>query len=112
MLMTIGIKESPIDFKIAEGRRTTERQLWLHASGRSRMGKILTYRDGVNKVGKHQKGEAVDIVPWINGKEDWKNEKAFIEIGKHLTEVAKTHKLPIVWGGKWKMKDLPHYETV
>lgn len=65
LIMSEAIKVSPLDFGIAEGHRTLERQQYLYEKGFSRI-------DGVKRKGKHNHNPslAVDIFPWtrdING---------------------------------------------
>lgn len=54
---------------------------------------------------KHFYGKAVDFVPFIKGKADW---RAPLEYWQKCGEIAET--LGFEWGGRWKQKDLPHIQ--
>ncbi|MBS3789201.1 hypothetical protein KGY79_13530, partial [Candidatus Bipolaricaulota bacterium] len=57
-LMYEALKNSPVDFGIAwrGGRRTAKEQKELFVKGRS-------YKDGYDKMSKHQTGHAIDVLP-------------------------------------------------
>lgn len=67
-------------FRFVEGFRTVDRQQWLFGSGRptvvpyGRVGKVVTERDGVNRLSNHQgdgtvgSGKGADCYPVRNGK--------------------------------------------
>lgn len=108
VLMKESIKESPHDFKCMEGYRSTRRQQELYRQGREKGDErpIVTTMDGVYRISKHQKGKAVDIAIWENGKPNW-NTRKLMEVRKHIAETAV--KLGIKLGKQIKW-DLPHYE--
>lgn len=71
-----------VDFGIAEGERSVERQFELYKKGRKEVDgkwvivnkhKKVTNIDGINKKGKHNycPSEAIDIYGWVNGKATW-----------------------------------------
>lgn len=105
------IKNSPHDFGIASGFRTTAEQQALYAKGRTAPGKIVTYADGVKNKSYHQSGKAVDIYAYINGKANWET-KYYEPIARHIQEVAKNKfGVNLQWGGDWtKFKDYPHFQ--
>lgn len=126
-LMKESIKESPVDFSIVYGVRSTEEQKRLYALGRTvvnpdgkskkkPMGNIVTQKNGVSNKSNHQVkasgfGEAVDIVPFINGKIDWNATNEFKIIAAHVLATAKCLEIEVTWGGMWRtLVDLPHYE--
>ena len=53
----------------------------------------------------HTKGRACDVVPIINGKIEY---DAPADVWALVGSAAKAHEL--VWGGEWKMRDMPHCE--
>ena len=131
-LMTEAVKESPYDFRIAQGVRTAEYQHSLYQQGRTvffdKEGnplKKVTNCDGYKNKSNHQVkadgyGHAIDIfVCGIveNGTyrkfttaEGYDNKKMFAVV-KHIKEVAQRLGIPVKWGGDWKKdKDYPHFE--
>jgi len=50
---------------------------------------------------------ALDVVPYPV---DWNNLQRFRDLAAIVLAEAAKQKTPIVWGGSWKMKDMPHYE--
>nr|DAS75637.1 MAG TPA: Lysozyme [Caudoviricetes sp.] len=123
-VMKAAIENSPFDFRITSGARTTEEQKALFALGRTKPGKIVTYTNGVTSKSNHQIksdgfGHAVDIFPCgviENGvyrkftSEEGYDEKKLKLIANHILAVAKSKNVNVEWGGNWKMKDTPHFE--
>lgn len=114
-LMCEAIKESPIDFTITEGVRTTERQQSLYEQGRSKPGTIVTHADGLQKKSNHQSksdgyGYAVDLYPLINGKVELNAINELNAIASHICDIATQLNIPVIWGGNWKLRDYPHFE--
>lgn len=122
-VITAAITNSPVDFTVTEGLRSTQRQKDLYAQGRSKPGIKVTQKDGVKSVSNHQdeadgkkdgKGSAVDLYPFflgavqVNHKDTIKNLKL---IAAHIKKVAKDLGIGIVWGGDWRTPyDPPHFE--
>ena len=123
-VMKAAIENSPYDFRITSGARTTEEQKALFALGRTKPGKIVTYANGVTSKSNHQIksdgfGHAVDIFPCgviENGvyrkftSEEGYDEKKLKLIADHILAVAKSKNINVGWGGNWKKKDTPHFE--
>lgn len=88
---------------VTETLRTTERQQYLYAQGRTRAGNIVTNCDGVKNKSIHQFGNAFDVCQNIKGKE---YELSVInQIG------ALGQKIGLEWGGSWKgFVDSPHFQ--
>ena len=87
---------------ISESLRTIERQAWLYGFGREwDDGRgIVTHASGT--TGWHPYGLAVDI---IHRKKGWDAPMDFWEaLG------ADAEREGLVWGGRWKMRDLPHVQ--
>lgn len=117
-VMTEAIKNTPIDFTITDGGRTTAQQQALYAKGRTAAGSIVTKVDGVKQKSNHQAKadgfyHAVDLYPYVNGKIDFNDTKSLEVIAKHIKSVAKTLGIKIGWGGDWKGSwDKPHFELL
>lgn len=107
---------SPIDFGIAEGHRSLERQKQLFDEGKSRI-------DGISKKGKHNYSPslAVDVYAFVNGKASWDSKELCVITGVVLA-VAANYGIKLRWGGNWDMDgqiisdqnfiDLPHFELI
>jgi peptidoglycan L-alanyl-D-glutamate endopeptidase CwlK len=109
------IKDTPIDFSVISGVRTTTEQKALYAQGRTAKGSIVTNADGVKNKSNHQAksdgyGHAVDLCPYVNGSLDWNTESNFKILSAHVLATAKCLGINVSWGGTWKFKDLPHFE--
>ena len=123
-VMKEAIENSPFDFRITDGARTTEEQFALYQKGRTLPGPKVTNCDGKKFKSNHQIksdgfGHAVDIFPCgvvENGvyrkftSEEGYDDKKLRLIANHILAVAKSKNIHIEWGGNWKMKDTPHFE--
>ena len=118
-IMRAAIVDSPVDFTITEGLRTTKRQQELYAQGRTTKGSIVTQKNGTTNKSNHQAkadgfGHAVDLYPFFEGKVQVNHRdtiKKLKEISIHIKAVAKCLGLKITWGGDWKSPyDTPHFE--
>ena len=123
-VMKEAIENSPFDFRITDGARTTEEQFALYQKGRTLPGPKVTNCDGKKFKSNHQIksdgfGHAVDIFPCgviENGvyrkftSEEGYDEKKLKLIANHILAVAKSKNVNVEWGGNWKMKDTPHFE--
>lgn len=113
------IKDTPVDFTITEGLRTTARQKELYAQGRTKPGIKVTNKNGTTNKSNHQAkadgyGHAVDLYPYYNGAVQVTDKEVIPKlklIAVHIKAVAKCLKLDITWGGDWKNPyDPPHFE--
>lgn len=122
LIMQESLKVSMIDFGIAEGHRSKERQKMLFDQKLSKI-------DGIKQMGKHNynPSRAVDIYAWVNGKASW-SERNLCYLGGVITATAERLRLQgkikskIRWGANWNMdgeiitdqtfQDLPHYELI
>ena len=96
ILFIADCKKEGIDLMIVETYRSGERQDLMKKTKRS----TLT----ANKS-KHQHGLALDVVPVVNGKLQWHDQRLWYKIGL----IGEKHGL--MWGGRWKrFKDYPHFE--
>jgi len=117
--MQEAIKESPVDFTITEGLRTTARQQALYAQGRTKPGIRVTNADGLRNKSSHQAksdgyGHAVDLYPFFSGQVQVNHKdtiKNLEKIAIHIKAVAKCLGHKITWGGDWKNPyDPPHFQ--
>ncbi|MGM5630274.1 M15 family metallopeptidase [Apibacter raozihei] len=118
-VLVISIKNSPYDFTLTNGVRTTSDQRELYAKGRTLPGNIVTNSDGIQTFSKHQIqsdgfGYAVDLYPYFNGTVHTEGEDVNLRltaIARHIIKTAKELDITIQWGGDWKnFKDTPHFE--
>ena len=123
-VMKAAIENSPFDFRITDGARTTEEQFALYQKGRTLPGPKVTNCDGKNFKSNHQIksdgfGHAVDIFPCgviENGvyrkftSEEGYDDKKLKSIANHILAIAKSKNINVEWGGNWKMHDTPHFE--
>ena len=108
------IKITPIDFGIAYlgGRRTAEEQNQLFLDGNSQ-------KDGMTDLSKQQLGQALDILPFVNGKVNL-DEWSYAMILSAFYIKAKELEIKIRFGANWNgdniwikgqsFIDLPHIE--
>jgi len=109
--LNLAIKETKVDFSIAEGLRTAERQNELFKKGLSEL-------DGYKKKSAHQSGLAVDIVPYVpeKGGALWElkgNEAEWLEVGRAILRSARLLGVNLEWGLTYNIGngyDLPHFE--
>lgn len=116
-VMKAAIVNTPVDFTITDGVRTTAQQQALYAKGRTKPGGIVTNADGVKNKSNHQvKSDgycyAVDLYPYVNGKIDFNDKMNNLSmIASHIKSVAKSMSIKITWGGDFKsILDRPHFE--
>lgn len=117
-LIKSAIVDTPQDFTVVEGVRTTKRQQDLYAQGRTKTGKIVTNTDGVKNKSNHQVkadgyGYAVDLFPYFEGQVQVSHKdtvKKLKIITDHLKAKAKCMNITISCGIDWKFFDAPHVE--
>lgn len=93
-IMKTAINETTVDFGISEGLRSEERQKMLVETGKSQ-----------TLASKHLKGEAVDVLAYVNGSITWDMEP-FYEIANAVQRAAQLHSTQIRWGGAWTVPDI------
>lgn len=118
-VMMEAIKESPVDFTITDGGRTTAQQQALYAQGRTKPGGRVTNADGIRNKSNHQAKadgyyHAVDLYPYVGGKVDFNDKSNTLSvIAAHIKATAKCMGVNIGWGGDWKGSwDKPHFELL
>jgi peptidoglycan L-alanyl-D-glutamate endopeptidase CwlK len=89
--------------------RTIEEQNQLFAQGRTKAGHIVTNAKGGQSI--HNYGLAFDIVILLDEDKNGTFEKA-VWNGTHFNKVVKFFKEKgYEWGGDWKFKDAPHFQS-
>lgn len=93
------IKITEVDYSVHDGLRTIPEQENYVATGVSKTmkSKHLTQE-------KSGYGEAVDLVPYINGKLRWEMKPIYIIAGA-MRQAAEELKVPIIWGACWQRLD-------
>jgi len=118
-LIEAAVIDSPIDFTVTEGLRTTARQQQLYAQGRTVKGVKVTNADGIKNKSNHQAksdgfGHAVDLYPFVDGKVRVNEPYAINNlrtIANHIKAKAKILGVKVTWGGDWKSPfDPPHFQ--
>lgn len=104
----VALNFSSVDMTIPwrGGKRTALQQNELFDSGSTRC-------DGYEKKSYHQSGKAIDIVPWYNGKQDYKATDRFESFAKTMFATFKflqtIGQVPadvyLHWGGFWSATD-------
>ena len=120
-VMKLAITNSPYDFKITNGVRTSAEQYALYCQGRTvlkdKKGNklvIVTNCDGITKKSNHQAradgfGYAIDIA--IINHNNPKEITIYTKVANHILKIAKEQGVNLEWGGNWKsFKDYPHFE--
>lgn len=92
------IQITTVDFTVLEGVRDPQRQRTLVDSGASQ---TLNSR--------HITCHAVDLGAWVDDQVDW-SWPLYHKINAAMQEASKQVKVPIEWGGDWKMRDGPHWQ--
>lgn len=87
-----------VDFGVIEGIRSIERQREMVAKGASRTMKS-----------RHLTGHAVDLMAFIGSRGSWEW-PLYESIYEAMKYAADELGVRIQWGGKWKMRDGPHYQ--
>ncbi len=108
MVAMMSLRFSAVDMSIPwrGGLRTASQQKELFNVGNSRC-------DGYIKKSYHQSGNALDVVPYYNGKIHYTDTKSFqqfaiimFETFKYLQNIEQIDKgLYLHWGGFWSAKD-------
>jgi len=104
----VALSFSEVDMSIPwrGGLRTPEQQKELFDAGNSRC-------DGFIKKSFHQSGNALDVVPYINGKLDYEDSERFQKFARimlaaftFLQSIGKVDKDKYLhWGGFWSARD-------
>jgi len=128
-LMKASIINTPIDFTVDQGVRTSATQQKYYSWGRTvlnpntgpikgnKLGMIVTNRDGIKKKSEHQPkadgyGHAVDIYAYYNGKVQFNDDASLHIISKHIKAVAKELNINICWKAmkeEWKFQIVEKY---
>lgn len=111
------IIDTPVDFTIVSGVRTTKEQQELFAKGRTAPGRIVTNADGIWAKSNHQQktdgfGYAIDFYPYYAGAVQVNAPaEMFEKVARHVQAKGKALGYTIDWGGDWvSFVDRPHLE--
>ena len=91
----LALQYSTIDFGIPKtgGVRSDEEQYRLYLKGKSAL-------DGKLKISKHQKGLALDVFAYVDGKASWKPEH-LTPVALAFLKAAQVLGYHLHWGGFW-----------
>lgn len=90
-----------IELIVTSGFRSFEAQAALYAQGRTKPGRIVTNAKPGQSL--HNFGIAYDVCPVVNGKPDWES--------PHWNTIGELgERLGLTWGGRWKFRDLAHFQ--
>lgn len=96
-----GVK-CPLQAVVNRAIQITEQDFAVHDGLRTIAEQRAYYRRGVSKTmkSKHLTGDAVDLVPYINGKLRWEWD-AIYPIAEAVRQAAQELDVDIRWGGAW-----------
>lgn len=89
-------------------RRSGAEQAALYAQGRTTPGLIVTWaKEGESR---HEKGEALDVVPLRHGKPVWGTTGADLALWQQVGALGEAAGLE--WAGRWpaKRREFPHFQ--
>lgn len=95
-----------VDFGVAYmgGVRSAIDQRNLYNKGFSKL-------DGTHGISEHQKGLAIDLIPYYEGKFQLGDINSYYKIAAAMYKSALLNNCRIVWGGDWKnFRDFAHWE--
>lgn len=117
-ISNLALEVTTVDFGHGpySGLRAAEEQHQLYTEGKSKL-------DGYGKIGKHQRGKALDFYAFVEGKASWEHEHLAM-VACAFLQAASLLGYRIKWGGLWLGKnptvrngvrygwDCPHIELV
>ena len=89
------IELTSVDFGVAEGLRSRERQMELYEKGASQ----------IKFCGAHVEGRAVDLVAYLGGRVSWEL-SLYDDIANAMKQAAIENDVQIRWGGAWNVPDI------
>ena len=95
-------KAAGLNVTIYSTYRDHESQNDIYAQGRTKPGKVVTKAKGGDSF--HNWKVAFDAAPVVNGSIPWNDAKLFEKMGAIGESVG------LEWGGRWKFKDMPHFQ--
>jgi peptidoglycan LD-endopeptidase CwlK len=110
-LLVLEAKKNGINVLVYCTFRSLVEQDAEYAKGRTKPGKKVTYlRGGQSKhnfmIENKPASKAFDCVPWNpKTRECFWNDKTKFQLLGQIGE-----KIGLIWGGRWKMRDFPHFE--
>jgi len=104
LVINEAIKNSPIDFGVSEGHRTTRKQQEYFKDGKSLL-------DGIHKKSRHQSNPSQAIDLYAYDKKALWDKKSLTLLAGHILGTANRLGIELEWGGNWtKFIDMPHYQ--
>lgn len=104
----VKMAESGIPFMFTCTYRSQNEQDQLFQQGRTTPGKIVTWTHN----SRHTQRDAFDIALLLQGKPVW-DTKIDVD-GDHIPDYKEAGKIGesvgLVWGGRWKTPDYPHFQ--
>ncbi len=98
-LIAIFRNELGVELVVTEGYRTQAAQDQLYDQGRTRPGRIVTW----TRTSKHTEGRAFDITV-----RDLSPDQVPRSVWYAIGEIGEA--LGLKWGGRWRQRDMPHFE--
>lgn len=86
--------------------RDFESQAALYAQGRTKPGRIVTNSNAGMSI--HNYRCAYDVVPMRAGKPVWTTSGPDAKLWLKVGELGES--VGLEWGGRWKFKDMPHFQ--
>lgn len=110
-----------IDFSVVRGLATPEEQFEIFKKGRAVIGQkwvitgdVVTYKDGYEKLSRHQSGEAIDLIPypggWSASKESFFHLAGAIKATAFLLKKYGDIEHDIEWGFDLWGWDMAHFQ--
>lgn len=114
-VMIFALYISEVDFFIAEGARSKEKQDKYFATGASKVEWPDSFHNVDDTDDTPDISFAVDAVPWVDGKAVWsyktpEDKATWCELTRAIKKAAKLLNVPLEWGfDLWKW-DRPHWQ--
>lgn len=104
-----GARSAGLDLLIVCTLRRAEEQADLYALGRTKPGRIVTWARPWES--KHQTGEAIDVVPMVNGKPLWSTSGADMQVWQAVGNCGVLAGLE--WAGNWpaRIREYGHFQA-
>ena len=97
-----------VDFSVYCGHRSVAEQDELYVIGRTKPGRIVTFKRGGESVHNTDPSEAFDFAPYPI---DWSDLVRFGYVAGIMKHIAESGGIPLTWGGHWpRFKDYPHMQ--
>lgn len=97
-LAKCALNHTKVDFIVVDGGRTLQEQ-------------ITNVRNGVSWTlqSRHIEGAAIDVAAYVDGKVSY-DPIYYHQVNDAFAYCSDKLRIPYVWGGSWKVRDLMHFE--